>query len=96
MPRYALSKAAANDLQSIARYTVKNFGAVKAKAYGAGITSCFDIIADNLQIDRVFDRIRPGLRRYDHKSHAIFYIQTDQGVLIVRVLHISQDTQRHL
>ena len=96
MPRYALSKAAANDLRDIARYTVKNFGAVKAISYGESIKSGFEIIADNPQIGRIYDHIRLGLRRHDHKSHAVYYMQNDQSIFILRVLHNRQDTARHL
>lgn len=93
---YKLSKAAANDLRAIARYSVQNFGTAKAKSYGDSFKTCFDTITDNPHIGRAYEHIRPGLRRHNHKSHAVFYMLQDQGILIVRVLHESQDAPKHL
>lgn len=93
---YAISRAAAGDLRNIARYTVRTFGPRQAKAYGDGIQECFAAIAENPHMGRSYDRIRPGLRCFDHKSHAIYYILRDRGVLIFRVLHSRQDALRQL
>jgi toxin ParE1/3/4 len=93
---YSLSEAAAEDLREIAQYTVRAFGVRQAKAYGDGLRGCFTAMVENPFIGRSYDRIRPGLRCFDHKSHAIYYILQDNGVLIVRVLHVRQDALRHL
>jgi len=45
---------------------------------------------------RAYDHIRPGLRCFGHKSHSIYYVLRDRGILIVRVLHSRQDASRHL
>ncbi len=92
----SLSKAASKDLRNIARYTARTFGVQQAKAYGQGFQDCFAAIAENPLMGRPYDRIRPGLRCFDHKSHSIYYILQDNGVLVVRVLHARQDAIRHL
>lgn len=96
MSKYRLSKAAQNDLLAIARYTVRTFGAVQSKTYRDGFKSCFDLIAQNSKLGHTQDPIRLGLRAFEHKSHTVYYIETDQGILIVRVLHERQDPVRHL
>lgn len=83
-------------MQEIADYTVLNFGAERARAYGQGIETCFQTLCDTPLIGRAFDHIRPGLRRYDYKSHSIFYLPHADQQLIVRVLHMRQDSSRHL
>lgn len=96
MACYRLSVSAVEDLRAIARYSVQHFGVPKAKSYGKSFRICFNIIADNPHVGRAYGYIRPGLRRHSHKSHAVFYILQDQGILIVRILHESQDILRHL
>jgi len=96
MASYRLSGSAAKDLRAIARYSVQSFGAAKARSYGNSFRTCFETIADNPNIGREYGHIRPSLRRHGHKSHAVFYILQDQGILIVRILHESQDILRHL
>lgn len=96
MAEYRLSRAAQNDLLAIARYTVRTFGAEQSKIYRDGFKACFELIAENPMLGRSQDRIRLGLRCYEHKTHSVFYIEKDNGVLIVRVLHEKQDPARHL
>ena len=96
MAEYRLSEAADADLLQIAYYTTGQFGPRQAMIYGEGFEQCFELIADNPKVGLAKDGIRLGLRCLNHKSHAIFYIETDQGILIVRILHDRQDPARHL
>lgn len=96
MAEYRLSHAAQNDLLTIARYTVRTFGAEQSKTYRDGFKACFSLVAENPMLGRIQDRIRLGLRCYEYKSHTVYYIETDGGILIVRVLHEKQDPARHL
>lgn len=95
MAEYRLSCVAENDLLQIARYTVRQFGQMQAKTYRDSFAECFALIVKNPKMGREQDHIRLGLRRHDHKSHAIYYIETDAGVLIVRILHEIQEPKRH-
>ncbi len=96
MASFQLSRAAAKDLRSIAQYTVKSFGAKQAKVYGQGFEQSFLTIADNPFIGSDVSFIRSGLRRFEHKSHLVFYLSRDNGIYIVRVLHNRQKPSNHL
>lgn len=96
MAKYALSEAAGADLLAIAYYTTLHFGPNQAADYGEGFGGCFEMIAENPKLGTACDEIRLGLRSHNHQSHAIYYIETDQGVLILRVLHERQNPARHL
>lgn len=39
--------------------------------------------------------IQPGPRRANQGSHAIYFKQTDGGILILRILHQRMDPARH-
>ena len=54
-----------------------------------------DDLAERPALGRRADRLAPGLRRYPYRSHVVFYMPEDEGVLIVRVLHESMDALRH-
>ncbi|MCW4461596.1 type II toxin-antitoxin system RelE/ParE family toxin [Sphingomonas sp. BT-65] len=40
------------------------------------------------------DWLHPGLRRVGEASHSIYYLPTDDAVLVVRVLHERMDVTR--
>lgn len=44
---------------------------------------------------RIFGPFRPDLRRIQQGSHVIFYRQTAEGILIIRILHQSMLPTRH-
>ncbi len=54
------------------------------------------MLAEKPALGRSADYVEPYMRRFEHKSHVIFYIPESQGILIVCVLHNSMDVLRHL
>lgn len=40
--------------------------------------------------------IRPGYRRFPHKSHVIFYTIRTDNLLVVRILHQRMDAIRNI
>ena len=87
MADYRLSARAVTDLAEIADYTVATFGVEQARRYRDDLESCFEYLADNPLLGRSAESLAPGLRRFEHRSHAIFYTKERGGVLIVRILH---------
>lgn len=96
MPDYRFSRRAALDLEAIAEYTIERFGLEQARCYRDELGACFDQLAGNPKLGRRVEQLGVGLRRYEHRSHIIFYQQTGEGLLIVRVLHYRMDAVRHL
>jgi toxin ParE1/3/4 len=87
VPAYSLARIAESDLKSIIRYTMKTWGKAQTVKYKQGLQARFQLLADNPSMGRSCDSIRPGLRRFEHGKHVIFYISQPEEVLIVRVLH---------
>lgn len=96
MPEYRLSRRAKTDLADIADYTIKSFGIKQARDYRDALKACFTMLAETPALGRSAEYVEPQLRRFEHKSHVIFYIPEPHGILIVRVLHNSMDVLRHL
>ena len=95
MSNYRLSRRAATDLEEIADYTIKRFGIKQARVYRDSLKSCFRHLANNPDMGRKAEQLAPGLRRFEHQAHIVFY-KVDGGELyVVRVLHSRMDVRRH-
>ena len=93
---FRLANEAEADVVDIYRYTFEHFGEAQANTYHDGLNDCFELLADTPLIGRDYSFLRPGLRRYGHASHSVYYRLTDTGIVILRVLHQRMDPARHL
>ena len=96
MAEHRLTRRAQADLSGIADYTIETFGIEQARHYRDQLEDCFENLARNPRLGRSAERFGPGLRRFEHRSHTVFYTEDEHGVLIVRILHAGMDPQRHL
>lgn len=96
MADYELSNAADRDLTDIYTYSYRQFGEAVANRYFSELEECFSHLAEFPRLGRSIEHIRPGYFRFEHQSHTVFYVITDFGVSIIRVLHESMDPERHL
>jgi toxin ParE1/3/4 len=85
--RFRLSRRADADLLNIADYTLRTWGEKQVIHYLADLEDCCQRLADNPAAGRPCDEIRPGLRRMEHGSHAIFYRETGKIIIVSRILH---------
>ncbi len=95
MAIYKLSEAADADLERLYIFGIRSFGMALADKYYDGIVGRLQHIADMPRLYPAVDEIRKGYRRSVFGSHSIFYVQTDDGVNIVRILS-REDTNRAL
>ena len=95
MADYRLSSLAETDLAGIADYTIETFGIEQARRYRDEFEACFRNLAENPRSGRSAERLVPGLRRWEHRSHVVFYLEDERSVLIVRILHARMDAPRH-
>ncbi len=93
MPEYRLSGKADEDLGEIYVFSHQRFGEAKADAYLLALEERFSILADQPSLGRPIGHIREGYLRWDHESHAIFYKTTEDGIIIMRVLHGMRDVR---
>jgi toxin ParE1/3/4 len=91
MAGYRLTKQAVADLTDIYLYTFETFGEAQAERYVEDMYGCVALIAENPQLGHNASFVRPGIFRFPHRHHSIFYKPESDGVLIVRVLHDRMD-----
>lgn len=96
MARYELTAAAEEDLAAIADYTIERFGIEQARRYRDSLLNAFESLAETPRLGRGAAHIRHGYRRFEHRSHTIYYRIMDPGIQIMRVLHKSMDPDRHV
>ena len=96
MAEYRLTRRAEADLAGIADYTIETFGIEQARRYRDQLEGCFETLSRNPCLGRSAERLAPSLRRFEHRSHTVFYAEDDSEVLIVRILHAGMDPLRHL
>lgn len=91
MGDYRLSKAAANDLLSIARYTVETHGVVQARKYRDALLDACTFLSENPEAARLRTELEPPMRVHRHLSHMLLYTIRENDILIVRIRHVRED-----
>src|SRR5664279_1625479 len=87
MATFRLSRLAEADLLDIATYTLQTWGQDQAIRYVGDLESCCRKLADNPELGRTCDHVRPGLRRMEHARHILFYRIEAEGIVASRILH---------
>ncbi|MCP5292635.1 MAG: type II toxin-antitoxin system RelE/ParE family toxin [Burkholderiales bacterium] len=68
----------------------------QARNYLLGLHERFEFLADNPNTGVNSDELLPGLQRFRYGRHVIFFTNTNDEILIVRVLGEEMDFERHL
>jgi len=90
------SNAAEADLVEIDEFSVTQFAEDVAEVYMHGFDEAFARLGDFPSAGPAMSGLGEGVRCLIHRSHRIFYRLDEDGVLVVRILHHSQDARRHL
>lgn len=93
---YKVSGRAEIDLSLMYEYGIETFGLKQAQIYLTGMHSLFQILAKNASLGRDASEFVLSLKRFSYRSHTIFYLASDIGILIVRVLNQSMDYEKNL
>lgn len=99
MPRtsYVISAKAKDDIKSIAKYTIKEFGEGQSLKYAQGLKEVLTELANNPELGRRYVAVKNQmLLRYRYKSHVIFYYLNQSGIFIVRILGGMMGFPKHL
>ena len=94
---YHLTPDAADDLEDLYYFSYTEFGADQADSYHQKLTDHFITLTENPKLGRDYSFIKNHARRSNCGSHSVYYrlVGVNSQVLILRVLHQSQDPARH-
>lgn len=96
MADVALRPKARADVKEIAQYTLTTWGKAQARKYTRAIHQTMKQLARNPELGRRFEAVHKGVRVCPSGKHLIFYLTTDTGIDVVRVLHERRDAPSHL
>lgn len=91
--RFRTTRQADQDIIDIYVNSAAAFGADQAERYHAGLVSVFGLLAENPGLARARPEFDPPVRLHRYQAHMIVYIEDDDGILIIRVLHARRDWQ---
>ena len=94
MKRLVVTVAAEADLTAIGRYTAETWGPEQKGRYLAQIREKFVQLRQMPSLGRPRDEIRPGYRSISAGRHIVFYLETDNLIEIIRILHDRMDLHR--
>ena len=92
---YRLTPRAVQDLEDIADYTFKVWGAEQMEIYLRRLVARFEWLAEKPEIGRPRDDVDTGYRCYPEGLHLIFYlVDAESGELaIIGVPHSAMDIE---
>ena len=87
---------AENDLREIWFYTFRRWGEKQADLYIRTLDAAMERLSEVPGLGVDYGHVRPSMRKQSVERHRIFYYVTDTAIDIIRVLHMSMDTDEHL
>lgn len=90
------TEAALADLAHIYDWSEAEFGQEVADVYMAKLKKSFALLSRHPEAGTLRTNLRRPYRTLPCSSHRIFYAVDDQGVRIVRVLHVAMSAERIL
>ena len=82
-----LSRKAKEDLRNIGQHTQTTWGNTQAIRYISSLRDCCQWLSESPAMGRIAGLSQPDIRRFEQESHVIFYCPSEDGILVVRILH---------
>lgn len=54
------------------------------------------MLGENPAPGRDYSHVLPGLLRYEHRSHSVYFQRQQNGILVIRILGAAQDPSLHI
>ena len=91
----SISEDAKTDIKGIYIYSYQNYGERKAEEYVDELNTMLNELPNTFNISD-YGFVRPGLKRSNYKSHAVYYRAEGSDIVVLRVLHQRMDPARHI
>jgi toxin ParE1/3/4 len=96
MKRLEFADAARQDIHDIAVYTERTWGVAQRQRYMDEIRTALARLRDGTLPSRMRDDIRVGYRSVSVGRHVVFYRESDEVIVVLRLLHERMDMHRRL
>lgn len=91
-----ISPVADAEIAEVWEYTALEYGLDAADAYIADLDRVMRRLLDYPLMGADCSEVRKRYRRIRAGSHIIYYVPDDDGIRIMRVMHVRRDAKRHL
>lgn len=91
MTAVRITPRAARDLEAIAQWTLRNWGAARMEHYLRSLNDRLHWLAENPSAGRARDDIRAGYRSFPEGQHIVFYIVQPDAIAIIGIPHQAMD-----
>ena len=91
MPRYDFTRRALADLRDIVRYSRESWGRKQARLYREELELSIQKFALSPGLGRARADVAPSVRSFPIARHVAFYVKSEGGITVLRVLHPSMD-----
>jgi toxin ParE1/3/4 len=92
--RVLLADQAQSDLRDILNFTGRQWGSAQRTVYRRLIDKAMRTLALSPSLGRTRDDLSTDLRSYPAGSHLLYYLETDDVLVVLRILHSRQDPTR--
>lgn len=86
-----LTETAKGDIAGIRQYSIETWGDAQAGRYMASLAARLRALARNPALARPRPELEDGVHSSYHRPHLIYLTETEDAVVILRVLHERQD-----
>ena len=90
-PRYDFTHHGVADLEEIGRYTREQWGLKQARLYREELELSLQKLALSPALGRSRQEIAQSVRSFPVARHIAFYVETQGGITVLRILHPSID-----
>ncbi|HMF68163.1 MAG TPA: type II toxin-antitoxin system RelE/ParE family toxin [Phyllobacterium sp.] len=86
MNKFRLTERAETEILEIFLDSIEMFGVMQARRYKDELVYCCELLADTPHMGRLAETLGVGVRRHEHKSHAILCEQKADGILVLALV----------
>ena len=94
IPRYDFTLRALADLRDIACHTQRMWGHKQARLYREEVELGVQKLALSPGIGRERADVGPSVRSFPIARHVVFYVESEGGITVLRLLHPTMDVAR--
>jgi toxin ParE1/3/4 len=96
MPKYELTEQAEYDVEEITDYSLMEWGKQQTISYLDGFEKLSLKLAHTPRMGTICNFPYEKLLSFPYKKHMIYYLPSDDGIIIIRVLHEKMKASLHL
>jgi plasmid stabilization system protein ParE len=93
--KLVIRAGARQDILDIIQYGTSEYGAAAARAYVGKLRARLEWLRCNPKLGSLYHDFDGSVRSFRQGQHRIYYSADDHIMVVIRILHMSSDIERH-